>query len=245
MKINCLIIEDNLIDREIILGFASKIPLLNVVATCSNVLEASTHVGTGKVDLILSDIEMADLSGLDFVKSLANPPYTIFITSFPGYAVEGFQVAAIDYLVKPITLERLLKAVTKVQAHMLKDKGVKGEEQADHFFIRADGQYVKLNYADVLYIEANADFTKIYTTTGRIMALVNLKNMEEQLPQKLFIRVHRSFLVNISKIERVDENTIIIARFSVPLGNVYKEKIYKMVDKKLVSRFAEGSSGDS
>src|SRR5262245_2020328 len=138
MKINCLIIEDDLIYRETILGFAKKIPSLNVVASCASAIEANVYLTAGNISLLFSDIEMADLSGLDFIRSLKNPPFTIFITSYPNYAVEGFQVDAVDFLVKPVTFDRFLKAVNKAISR-IQATGPSGDHPVqtkdDHFFI--------------------------------------------------------------------------------------------------------------
>ncbi len=246
MTINCLIIEDDIIYRETIRGFASKIPSLHVVATCASAMEANVYIASGQIALLFSDIEMADLSGLDFIRALKNPPYIIFITSFPNYAVEGFQVEAIDYLVKPVTFDRFLKAVNKVESVLAADKMIGGgtlKVNDDHFFIRTDSQYLKLKYDEVVHVEAYGDFVKIHATHSTIVALVNLKNVEEQFPSSLFIRVHRSFLVNISKIDSLDNTEIRAQQHTIPLGQVYKDKVYaSVVDKKLVRRFSEGSA---
>ena len=248
MKINCLIIEDDLIDRETILGFAGKIPSLHVLAACSNAIEANVYLASGDVELLFSDIEMADLSGLDLVKALKNPPPTIFITSFPNYAVEGFQVDAVDYLVKPITFERFLKAVNKASARVTPRPALEKAVQMkdDHFFVRMEGHYVKLKYDDVIYIAAYGDFVKIYTPDATHIALVNLKSMEEQLPPSLFIRIHRSYLMNLSKIESIDSSEIKASQYTIPLGQIYKDKVYALVlDKRLVKRFSGGSPESS
>lgn len=249
MKVNCLIIEDNPIDRETVLGFAKKVPCLNIVAVCSSAMEANTYLANGGVTLILSDIAMEEFSGLDFIRSLPNPPFVIFITSFPDYAVQGFQVDAVDYLVKPITFDRFLKAVNKAVAR-IQGENVTTQEvteiKSDHFFIRVDGQYIKLKYDDVVYIEAHGDFIKINTVIGQHLVLVNLKNLEGQLPASLFMRVHRSYIVNLSHIDRIDNTDVVARQFTIPLGSIYREKVYaSVVEKKLVKRFPDGSQETS
>lgn len=248
MTINCLIIEDDPIYREMIRSFARKVPQLNVVATCASAQEALTHLLSGDVTLIFCDIRMDDLSGLEFIRSLQDPPFTVFITSFPDYAVEGFQVDAVDYIVKPVTFDRFLKAVNKVQVR-LGAEGLPNSQviplKDDHFYIRTDGQYHRLKYEDVIFIEAYGDFTKIHTEKLQHICLVNLKNLEEQLPRAVFIRVHRSYLVNISRIDSVDNTEIRAMQFTIPIGTRYKDGVYAtVVEKKLVRRFSQDSPQD-
>jgi two-component system LytT family response regulator len=235
--INCLIIEDDPIYRDIIFGYARKISSLNVIATCSNALEANDHLQGNNIKLMFSDIEIGDLSGLDFVRTLQKPPFIIFITSYPDYAVQGFHVDAVDYLVKPVTFERFLKAVNRA-ADRIKTGDQSTQPEVDHFFVRVDNQHLKLRFDDVIFIEADGDFVRINTLNATHMVLVNLKNIEEQLPSSLFIRTHRSYVVNLSKIETLDNTEIKTTKGNIPLGKNFYENVYaSVVDRKLVKRF--------
>jgi two-component system, LytTR family, response regulator len=245
MTLNTLIIEDDLSYREYLIDLLQKIPNVSIIGGCADPAEATSLLSNGNIHLIISDIEMGEISGLDFIRSLNNAPMIIFITSFPSYALEGFDVNAIDYLVKPVTLGRLLKAVNKAHDQFIAHQSSQGpriQNQNDHFFIRTDSQYVKLNYEDVIYIEAYGDFVKIYTLNSHVIALVNLKNIEDQLPQTIFMRVHRSYIINISKIERIDNSEIIISTYTIPVSKAYRDKVYaSVVGAKLVKRFNDDS----
>ncbi len=248
MEINCLIVEDDPIHREVILGYVKRIPDLHLVASCASAIEANTHLSSSSISLLFSDIEMKDISGLDFLKTLKNPPLTIFITSFPHYAVDGFAADAVDYLVKPVMFDRFFKAVNKARTR-LDSRGSNAIESIsthdDHFFIRKDGRFVKLQYDEVVYISAFGDFVKIFTSIENHLTLVNLKHIEEQLPASMFIRVHRSYLVNVKKIDMLDGAEIKAGQYSIPLGQSYRDQVYAfVVDKKLVKRFGENPSGE-
>lgn len=243
MNIDCLIIEDDPAEREFLVSLAQKIPQLGLIRSCSGAAEASGILATEHIDLIISDIEMGELSGIDFVRSLIKPPPVIFTTSFPGYAVDGFEVNAIDYVVKPVTLGRLMKAVNKAHEKIKQDKTDRNPAPGkDHFFIRTEAQYVKLKYDDVIYIEAYGDFVKIYTPVACTLALVNLKNIEDQLPAEIFMRVHRSFLVNITKIDNIDTSHIKALSYTIPISKAFRDKLHtSVVEVKLVKRFSDES----
>lgn len=244
MALDCIIIEDDPAYREYIISLAEKIPFLNISGRFANATEAAAHLVERDVDLIISDIEMGEVSGIEFIRSLKNPPQVIFLTSFPGYAIEGFDVNAIDYLVKPVTSGRLLKAVNKAYEQIKLLKGYASEKAADHMFVRTDAQYVKLKYDDIVYIEAYGDFVKIYTSLSPVIALVNLKNIEEQLPQNVFMRIHRSYIVNVSKIISLDNSQIKTTHYQLPVGKAYRDKIYaSVIGSRLVKRFNDESEG--
>ncbi|GAA3955425.1 LytTR family DNA-binding domain-containing protein [Hymenobacter algoricola] len=243
MKITCLLLDDDPLVLDLLQAYASMTDILDVKAVFSDPLEAHRYLLTNDVQVLFSDVTMPHLSGLDLVRSLQQPPLVVLMTSHPQYAMEGFNLDVIDFLLKPISLDRFLKAVNKV-ASILRASQVNGEEAADtragwgSFFIRTDAQFVRLHYREVLYIEALKDFTKINTADGRThLTLVNLKNLEEQLPPGLFVRTHRSYLVNAAQIEAISTMEVRVGGHALPLGQTYRERVTeRIVNRSLIRR---------
>jgi len=187
------------------------------------------------------DIEMPSINGLDFVSSLERKPMVVFTTAYSDYAVKGFELDAADYLLKPITLDRFLKTIDKVinrlNLHNAANKSDK-EDGYQYLIIKTDKKYVKLNYNDIIYIEGLKDYVKIHTEKERYLALVNLKNIELQLPSDIFIRVHRSFIVSMNKIKEIEGNTIkMFNGQEISIGKEYKDTFFeKMINNKLIKR---------
>jgi len=214
--------------------FVSKVPSLNLVASCSNAIEASTILQSNKVDLIFSDIEMPDFSGIEFIKSLDVKPLFIFTTAYSHYAVEGFNLNAVDYLVKPIPFHRFLKAVNRAQELFnlkCENEVVPEISQAttDFIFVKSEYENVKVNLGSIRYIEGLKDYIKIYTDIPKpILTLNSLKAFEEKLPDN-FIRVHRSFIVSLHHINSVQRNRIVIGKIRIPIGQNYKDEFIKKI----------------
>ncbi|ALD21388.1 LytR/AlgR family response regulator transcription factor [Hymenobacter sp. DG25A] len=242
MKISCLLLDDDPLVLDLLQAYVAMTEVLEVKAAFTDPLEAHTYLLSHEVQVLFSDVTMPHLSGLDLVRSLRQPPLVVLMTAYPQYAMEGFNLDVIDFLLKPISLERFLKAVNKV-ASILRTSFIdtEGNDMLSgngSFFIRTDAQFVRLHYRDVLFIEALKDFTKINTADGRThLTLVNLKNLEEQLPAGLFVRTHRSYLVNAAKIESVSNLEVRVGGHSLPLGQTYRERVTeRIVNRTLIRR---------
>lgn len=237
MKINCLVLDDDPISRTIVCNYINQVDSLHLVASCENPMQAMTYLHNNQIQLVFSDIEMPMLNGLEFIKSLNDPPLFIFITSHQEYALEGFEVNATDFLTKPFTYARFLKAVNKALEAIAGTQKELIDVQKDYFFVKLDSKLIKLYFDEVIYVEAQKDYVKIYTTTGKPQLVwLNLKHIEEQFPPDLFVRTHRSYIVNISKVDIILNEELIIGNMSIPLGMSFKEQVLKMIDPKLIKR---------
>ncbi|MFD2584257.1 LytR/AlgR family response regulator transcription factor [Pedobacter vanadiisoli] len=249
MTYNCLIVDDNEIERDAIEMHLKRIPSLNIIAACRNGIEAAQILTTAAVDIVYSDIDMPELSGLDLLKSLKKQPLFIFITSFSEYAAESFNLDALDFIVKPATFERILKATNKaieyIELRKLVDKlpvenlNDDNKDEDDFFFFRETKGITKLKYSDVIYIESMGDFSKLFTHSDRHVILVSLKNLEKQLPSKIFKRVHKQYIININHIVTLTNHEVHLANnFLVPISASNRQELLeKSIDKKILSRF--------
>lgn len=228
MTIKCLAIDDEPLALKQIGNYITKTPFLELASLCRNAFEAMEVMKEGEINLIFVDISMPDLSGMDFVKSLVNKPYIIFTTAYSEYAVEGFRVDAMDYLLKPFGYSEFLKSVNKVKAYveLTLQKPSGSKTGSDHIFVKSDYKLVRVELSDISYIESMHEYIKIHLDTGKtVLSLMSLKSMEEQLPPDTFMRVHRSFIVSKDKIKVVDRNRIVFENnVYVPVGDQYKEK---------------------
>lgn len=240
----CLIIDDNEIERAAIEMHLRKINRLNITAVCNNGIEAAEILINTSIDIVFSDIDMPELSGMGLLKSIKNAPVFIFITSFTEYAAESFNLDALDFIVKPATFERLMKAANKAIEYLdLKklassnDVGFKPETPADdYFFIKETKGFTRLNYADVVYIESMGDFSKIFTADHKYITLVNLKNLELQLPD-FFTRVHKQYIINLNHIATVTTNEIMLNNdYIVPVSMNNKTELMEKITAKTLSR---------
>ncbi|UOQ76435.1 LytTR family DNA-binding domain-containing protein [Hymenobacter sp. 5516J-16] len=228
---------------DLLQAYVVMTDILDVKAAFTDPLDAHRYLMENQVQVLFSDVTMPHLSGLDLVRSLQQPPLVVLMTAYPQYAMEGFNLDVIDFLLKPISLDRFLRAVNKV-AGILRVNTLGSDAQADaltgwgSFFIRTDAQFVRLHYREVLYIEALKDFTKINTADGRThLTLVNLKNLEEQLPPGLFVRTHRSYLVNAARIDSVSNLEVKVGGHALPLGQTYRERVTeRIVNRSLIRR---------
>ncbi|WP_416866259.1 MAG: LytR/AlgR family response regulator transcription factor [Imperialibacter sp.] len=222
MKLRCLIVDDEPLSQEVIEGYVNDASQLELVAKCSNALEAAELIRSQSVDLIFLDINMPKLSGISLVKSLAKPPAIVFITAYPEFAVEGFEVEAVDYLLKPCSFERFLKAVSKVE-HYLQASG--RMQEADYFVVKADKKLHKIALEDILYFKSIGDYVKVYTRDKVLITNETLRNIEEGLPQNKFIRLHKSFIVSLQAIQYLEGNQVKVGEEMLPVGLTYKDKL--------------------
>ncbi len=228
--IRTLIVDDEPLAHDIIESYVAKIPDMEIVGKCDNAIEANQLIQQGEVDLVFLDIQMPEMTGIQLVKSLTNPPKVVFTTAFAEYAVEGFDLNAVDYLLKPIAFDRFLQAVNKVKEGL--DNVATNFD--DFFFVKADKKLVKVHFSEILYIEGLKDYVIIKKEQGRVIALQTMKSLEKKLPSDIFMRVHRSYIVNIHQIKAVVGNTIEIVENGqpkfIPIGKNYKEELLKIVE---------------
>jgi DNA-binding LytR/AlgR family response regulator len=236
--IKAILVDDEPLALEIMETYINQIPDIQLIKKCENAFEANEVLKSQEVDLMFLDIQMPQLSGIDFLKTLSNPPCVIFTTAYPDYAVEGFDLNAVDYLLKPISLERFLKAVNKV-SEKLSSKKMEHENQPseaeDFFFVKADKKLVKINFEEILYIEGLKDYVIIRQDTGRVITLQTMKSLEDRLPDSKFKRVHRSYIVNIKKITAILGNMVELMESGkikqLPIGKNYRDELLEMINE--------------
>ena len=235
--IKTLIVDDEPLAQDIIETYVNQLPNLVLVGKASNAIEANQILQNNDIDLMFLDIQMPQLTGIEFMKSLSNPPLVVFTTAYSEYAVEGFEMDAVDYLLKPISIDRFMKAVNKVEDR-LKDKqpSTGTLEGEDHFFIKADKKLIKVNFSDILYIEGLKDYVIIRQEEGRVITLQTMKSLESKLPSDNFRRIHRSYIVNTKKIKALVGNMVEVKEKgetkNIPVGKIYREELLSMINEK-------------
>ncbi len=236
--IKTLIIDDEPLAVEILETYVNQIPGLQLIGKCYNALDANEILNREEVDLILVDVQMPQMTGIELIRSLSSPPKVIFTTAYPEFAIQGFELNAVDYLLKPIDFNRFLKAVNKVMNTAHSTDRTKEVSNQDFIFVKADKKLIKLNYEDILFIEGLKDYVIIYTDQARIVTLQTMKSLEEKLPEKIFVRVHRSYIVNVHKIKSIhsDDIEILVKGQSkiIPIGNNYSENINRIISEKRI-----------
>lgn len=237
-KITCLAVDDEPPALQVIEKYVSSMPSLQLVATCNNAVDALTVLQNNQVDLLFLDIQMPYIIGTDFMRTLINPPRVIFTTAFRKYAVEGFDLDAVDYLLKPISFERFLKAVNKVMKLNIPaaesfpfNTAQKNETDDSFIYLRADRKSIKVNWSDILFIESLKDYIKVVTREKTIVSKQSISSIEEDLPANLFIRVHRSFIVSINKIESFSSDLIQIGKYELPISRSYRHEVEAALKK--------------
>jgi len=234
---NCLAIDDEPLALDIIEDFSKKIPFLNFIGRCTSAFEAIEILNKQKVDLIFLDINMPHISGIEFLKSLESRPMIIFTTAYSEFAVEGFELSAIDYLVKPIAYDRFLKAVNKAyELYSLKlgktdSPDTVAKPKPEYLLVKADYSTIKIKLDDIIYIEGLKDYIKIYRGGKPVLTKSTMKNIEDRLSGKKFIRVHKSFIISVAKIEAIENQRIIIGEKRIPIGEQYKENLNKILSE--------------
>jgi DNA-binding LytR/AlgR family response regulator len=234
---NCIIVDDEPLAIDLLDDFISRIPFLSLAGKCKNAFEAIQTINTKSVDLIFLDIQMPNISGIQLLESLERKPIVIFTTAYSEFAVESYNLNAIDYLLKPFNFERFFKAVNKAYSHYNNQKkdidtNTSREPESNYILVKADYKTIKINLSDILYIEGLKDYVKIYTGPKPILTILRLKILEDKLPKNKFIRVHRSFIISIPKIESIERNIIRIAGARIPIGETYRSSFYKTIEEK-------------
>lgn len=228
--LKCIIVDDEPLAQEVLENYVQRIGgELNLVKKCNNALDAFQSLHNERIDLLFLDIQMPVIDGLSFLKSLKNPPAVILTTAYPNHAIEGFDLDVVDYLLKPISFERFLKAVNKVieQRKVMSN----AEGNTDYMFVKVDSKLVKINYADIIYIEGMKDYLKIFVKERPLVVHQTMKKIEDLLPRNKFIRVHKSYIVAISAVNSIVGNFIEINGKEIPIGANYKEHLLKLVFK--------------
>lgn len=242
MTVRCIAVDDEPLALDIIESYISKLPFLKLVRTCSSATEAMQVLQEEQVDLMFLDIEMPELTGIQFLNILKHQPLIIFTTAYPDYALEGFNQDAVDYLLKPIPFDRFLKAVTKAQDRLQRNgKATEAPQHApptphaapehDFMFVKADYKTIRVDFKDILWIEGLKDYIIIQTKDQKIITLLSMNKMMEKLQDSKFLRVHRSFIVSLQKIDSIEKSRIRIGNKEIPIGEVYKEQFLKWVEE--------------
>lgn len=243
--IKVIIVDDEPLAQDVLETYIDKIPDLELVAKCSNAFEANENLKEHDIDLMFLDIQMPQLTGIDFLKTLTTPPLVIFTTAYPNYAIEGFELNALDYLLKPISVDRFMKAVNKaieqieLQRKDLKNSAGKVEEIGpDYFFVKADKKLVKVKFDDIIYIEGLKDYVIIRMDDSRVITLQTMKSLEDKLPSDIFRRIHRSYIVNVDRINAVVGNMIEVLEKGkpkhLPIGKNYREDLLALINQNRI-----------
>jgi DNA-binding LytR/AlgR family response regulator len=241
MVINCIIIDDEPLARAGLTEYVQDIDFFNLLGVFDNPLAATEILGSSEVHLLFLDIQMPKITGIDFFKSLKDPPAVIFTTAYPQYALDGFEVNALDYLVKPISFERFLKSALKAKEfYEVRQKNrseTVTEATAEYFFIKADNSLVKILYADILFVEALLNYVTIHTNGKKYISYLTFKSVEEYLPVEAFIKVHKSFIIAAAKVDSIDGNEIRIGQHHIPISRSLKDEVMeKLLNGKFLKR---------
>ncbi|BDD11527.1 DNA-binding response regulator (plasmid) [Fulvitalea axinellae] len=243
-KIKCLLVDDEKLSRELVGAYIRKIPALEIVGECSNIIEAKEVIDREQVDLLLLDIEMPNLTGIDFLRMLRNPPVTILITAYSSYAVESYELDVVDYLLKPVEFDRFFKAIYKAleiiapECFRNDDKRTAERKEAEplspngaeYFFVKSDKNIIKVVLKEILYIESLREYVKIVTKTQSVITLQSLSRLEEILPSNSFQRIHRSFIVNVEKVDKVKGNEVFVGENRLTISKGQREKFINMIN---------------
>lgn len=236
MKIKCLIVDDEPLARDVLKRYVNELPMLELAGECGNAIEAILRLRQGAIDLMFLDIRMPQLNGTDFLKTLKNPPKVVFTTAYTEYALEGYELDAVDYLMKPVRFDRFLKAVNK--AYPLLNGKPAAEEQPPpvpekrneaFVYFRAGRKMVKVLLSDILYIESMKDYVKVFANGQPLITKQSISSVEAMLPEKDFIRTHRSFIVSVGKIKSFTAELIEIGNAEIPVGKLYRNGVMKLL----------------
>ncbi|MBK8881713.1 MAG: response regulator transcription factor [Bacteroidales bacterium] len=223
MLIRCIIIEDEPLALKKLVGFINRIDYLKISKTFDNAVEAISFLKINPVDIIFLDIQMEDFSGIQFLESIKLRPKVIITTAYDKYAIQGYELNVADYLLKPITFERFVQAVEKVSCNIIDNFN---EAARDFIFVKTEYRHEKIKISDILYIEGMSEYLRIVTKDKKIMTLQNFKSMQEILPENIFVRVHKSFMIALDKIESIERNRIKIKDLNIPISETYMESFY-------------------
>jgi two-component system LytT family response regulator len=232
--INCVIIDDEPLAREGLANYVREVDFLKLCGVCENPLELLPLIDRQAADLVFLDIQMPKMNGIEFLKILQKPPMVIITTAYPSYALEGFQLNVLDYLLKPITFERFFRSAAKARDYYKLLTGDPAKQDEDYFFIRCGSKYEKVLFEDILYVEGMQNYVTIHSTRGKYVTMLSLKHLEDKLAAAAFIRVHKSFIAAISKIDGIEGNELFIGASRIPISRSYREQVIaRVVSKRL------------
>ena len=236
-ELSCLIVDDEELARTLLGNYVKRLPYLNLVGKCSNPIEALQLLQQQSVDLIFLDIQMPEMIGTDFLKSLSHKPMVVFTTAYAEYALEGYELNVVDYLLKPFPFERFLKAVNrasdlaKLKAQQTSDPILSKKEanNKDYILVRSEHKLHRISHDDILYIQSMREYVAYYTSNGRILSLGSLKKLELDLPQDQFLRIHKSYIISQAKATILEGNMVHIGEEKIPIGASYREAVLKLL----------------
>jgi len=235
-KISCLAVDDEPPALDVLRKYISGVQALELVGTCSDAIEALNFIRKRTVDLIFLDIQMPQILGTDFLRTLKNPPKIIFTTAFRKFAIEGFELDAVDYLLKPISFERFLKAVNKVMDVSFNDTFSLEQETPvkieQHIYFRSDRKMIKVLLSDIIYIESLKDYIKVVGISGSVITKQSISSIEETLPKDMFLRIHRSFIIALNKIESYSNELVWLGKTELPISRMYRHEVEKILKHK-------------
>jgi DNA-binding LytR/AlgR family response regulator len=229
--IKCIIVEDEVLAQQVIQNHLEKIDSFELVGVCSNAPEAKEVLSKCEVDLIFLDIQLPGMTGLNFLRSLLNPPLVVLTTAYAEYALESYELNVVDYLLKPISFERFSKTVNKIIDGRTFVES-KDNATSDHIFVKSNGKFFRVNFSDIHFIEAMKDYLKIYTTDHTLITHQTMNEIEKILPFKQFIRVHKSYIVAVARIKSIYGNTIETGKSTIPIGINYKERVMNLIGRR-------------
>jgi two-component system, LytTR family, response regulator len=235
--LRCLVVDDDPLSVQVVLNCIANTPFLTAAGSFTNPVEAAESLRTDPVDLLFLDVEMPVLSGMDLLRTLQHPPLVVLITSSKNYAVEAFEQAVVDYLVKPVSYLRFLQASQKAleaverQAAANTDTIQAPAPDADYTFVKVDNKLVRINFDDVCYIEALGDYVHVVTDQSKLIVYSTMKAVEEKFPTSRFVRVHRSFIVNFNRIQALEDNAVIVESKHIPVGQTYLREVMQRLNK--------------
>jgi DNA-binding LytR/AlgR family response regulator len=238
MMINAIAIDDEPLALQLVSGYIEKTPGLKLAGSFDNPLDAIEFLNNETVDIVFVDIQMPDLPGLEFTRSLIKGPKVIFTTAYEKYALDGFKLDVVDYLLKPFSYEEFLKAAQKAVRLISLEKKIPEQVEANNefLFLKSDYKIKRINFNDILYIEGLKDYVKVYTQSSAmpVLSLITLKLLESKLPESRFMRVHRSFIVNLERIDTIERSRIVFGKTYIPVSEQYKEKFQEFLDKNFL-----------
>jgi DNA-binding LytR/AlgR family response regulator len=235
MNISCIIVDDEPLAREGLERLVKEAGFLDLVALCSNAMEANRILSAEKIELMFLDIQMPRMRGTDFLRTLEVKPLVIITSAYTDFALEGFELNVLDYLLKPITPDRFLKAVNRAREVLSKEEGTLSKEGA-YFFVRSGNSFEKIIFDELLFIEAAQNYCALHTTRGKFLTLSTIHALEEQLPPDQFLRVQKSYIVSVNKIQSVNALEVTIGPHNIPVSKNYRDNLLSLVDKKLLRK---------
>lgn len=242
MNIKCIVVDDEPLAIEKITEYIKRIPYLDLLASFDNAIDALEFMRDKRTDLVFLDIQMDKFTGIQLLEILRNPPKIIITSAYDNYALKGYELDVTDYLLKPISFERFLKAVNKVGTEIRSVQPSRSTLEtegnirppAEYIFIKADYHMHKVKLENILYIEGMKDYLRLHLPNERLMTLMSFMKMEKILPSDRFMRVHKSFIISLDKIERIERNTVLVAGQKIPIGNKYKKEFFEYLEKEKV-----------